>query len=206
MSLSKSVQFVSKLTFLAAIALAVSDFSAAIAQQRLPAREAGQISASTQTVSVKELQEEVDTAWGSSSTEVRSRFPSRQDPVSQLKAGCATQALPACATTTQTIPGGFQSGQRRYNLNLNFDYDRLTSVLIQVPGSGSSNDYAELKQQLEAAYGPGTAKYSSPEGPEVTYWEWRLPTTTIGLNYLAGLEGSTELLYYPTPATSSKSP
>lgn len=151
--------------------------------------------------SLKNLQEQIDTAWGLSSAEVRSRFADARFLVND-GVECAPQTLPGCVTTTQTIFRGLQSGDRLYNVRLNFDYDRLTSVSIN--GLGSASEFIDLKQGLESLYGPGTGKYSFPEGLGVTPLEWRLPTTTIDLSYSGSFGGSTELLYYPTPETPTE--
>lgn len=204
---------------LAAIASATPALQAT-AQVRVPRQDTVQPPAPRQTGSVpaptslKNLQEQIDTAWGLSSTEVRSRFagarflvntevPPFADAlfrVNDREAECAPQT--GCVTTTQTIFRGLQSGDRVYNVRLNFDYDRLTSVLIN--GLGSSSEFIDLKQGLESVYGPGTGKYPSPEGLGVTHLEWRLPTTTIDLSYLESFGGRTALLYYPTPQTPTE--
>lgn len=179
----------------------------ATAQVRVPRQDTVQPPASRQTgpapapASLEDLQEQIDTAWGLSSTEVRSRFTDARFLVND-RVECDPQTLPGCVTTTQTIFRGLESGDRVYNVRMNFDYDRLTSVLIN--GLGSSSEFIDLKQGLESIYGPGTGKYPSPEGLGVTHLEWRLPTTTVDLSYLEGFGGSSELLYYPTPQTSTE--
>lgn len=203
MFLSKSIQFLSKITVLAAIALAIPNHSLAIAQTN--PQETVPIPASP-SLSLQELQQRVDTAWGLTSAEVRELFADKLVLANYAKAECIARQISSCNRTTQTIFRGLLSGNRSYNIGLNFDYDRLTSALIQIEGLDTSNNFVDLRSRLESVYGPGTAQYTSPEGSSVARWEWRLPTTAIALSYLEGVDGSTDLLYYPTPESELERP
>lgn len=189
---SQSIQFFSQTIVLAAIALGIPCPLPAIAQTRR--QETVQI-----PISIPELQQRLDTAWGLTSAEVRTLFEDKLVLANYAKAECVARQISTCNLAIQTVFRGFQSNNRFYNIGLNFDHDRLTSALVRIEGLDTSNHFIDLRSRLESTYGPGTAKYSSPEGPRITHWEWRLPTTAIALSYLAGVDGSTDLLYYPTP-------
>jgi len=153
-------------------------------------------------MTLQELQQQIDAAWGLSSAEVKQLFADKLVLTNYEKVRCIARRLYDCEIPALTLSRGLQSGNDFYNVKLNLDDDRLTSAAIAVEGPRASRDFEGLKTRLEAAYGPGTAKFSSPEGPGGTQWEWRLPTTTISLYYLGSFDGSTELFYYPTSVAS----
>jgi len=196
------MQILSKITVLAVIALAIPTYPAAIAQSKRP--EA--VQAASPPFSLQELQQRIDTGWGLTSAEVRQLFTDKLVLANYAKAECIARQNPFCNRTTQTIFRGLLSSNRSYNIGLNFDYDRLTSALIQIEGVDTSNQFVDLRSRLESVYGPGTAKYTAPEGASVARWEWRLPTTAIALSYSEGIDGSTELLYYPRPESEVERP
>lgn len=153
-------------------------------------------------LTLQELQQRIDTAWGLSRSEVKKLFADKLVLANYEKVRCIARRLYDCEISALTLYRGFQSSNDFYNVKLNLDDDRLTSAVISLEGSRASRDFGRLKTRLQAAYGPGTAKYPSPEGAGAALWEWRLPTTTISLNYLGSFGGSTELVYYPTSVTS----
>jgi len=198
-SLSKSIQLFSRAVVWATIAWAMLSHPFAIAQTQR--QETVQAATAIPPLSLQELQQRVDMAWGLTSAEVRTLFADKLVLANYAKVDCIARRVSTCDRTTETVFRGFQSGNRFYNIGLNFDYGRLTSALIQIEGWDTSDNYANLRTSLGSTYGPGIAQFNSPQGPRISRWEWRLPTTAIALSYLEGVDGSTELLYYPAPGT-----